>query len=129
MHAVNDFSIWLEAEVAQICAGQMKDILTTGLGMFIFGDVKFEPKNVIGVAVGLTGGILYAYFSYRDSQQKDAVNTFYLPFACRAPTCICQTPGSAQHNMQLALDTSHLRIDVASGNWRRMQVGEGATNA
>ena len=54
----------------------MKDILTTGLGMFIFGDVKFEPKNVIGVAVGLTGGILYAYFSYRDSQQKAAVNPF-----------------------------------------------------
>ena len=56
------------------CAGQMKDILTTGLGMFIFGDVTFEPKNVIGVSVGLTGGILYAYFSYRDSQQRAAVS-------------------------------------------------------
>ncbi len=62
--------------MAQMCAGQMKDILTTGLGMFIFGDVKFEPKNVIGVGVGLTGGILYAYFSYRDSQQKAVVIPF-----------------------------------------------------
>lgn len=59
---------WLKARCNP--AGQMKDILTTGLGMFIFGDVKFEMKNVIGVSVGLTGGILYAYFSYRDSQQK-----------------------------------------------------------
>ena len=52
----------------------MKDILTTGLGMFIFGDVKFVPKNVVGVSVGLTGGLLYAYFSYRDSQQRAAVS-------------------------------------------------------
>lgn len=48
----------------------MKDILTTGLGMFIFGDVKFEPKNVMGVVIGLIGGILYSYFSYLDSQQR-----------------------------------------------------------
>ena len=57
------------------CAGQMKDILTTGLGMFIFGDVEFEPKNVIGVGIGLTGGIMYAYFSYRDAQKKAPVRT------------------------------------------------------
>ena len=62
------------------CAGQMKDILTTGLGMFIFGDVTFEPKNVIGVSVGLTGGLLYAYFSYRDSQQRAAVSA---PLSCQ----------------------------------------------
>lgn len=48
----------------------MKDILTTGLGMFIFGDVRFEPRNVVGVVIGLSGGIFYSYFSYRDSQQR-----------------------------------------------------------
>ena len=68
-------------------AGQMKDILTTGLGMFIFGDVTFEPKNVIGVSVGLTGGLLYAYFSYRDSQQRAAVSA--------AP--LCQHVAAHQH--------------------------------
>ena len=59
-------------------AGQMKDILTTGLGMFIFGDVKFEPRNVVGVVIGLAGGIFYSYFSYQDSQQraKDTVSSF-----------------------------------------------------
>ena len=55
----------------------MKDILTTGLGMFIFGDVEFEPKNVIGVGIGLTGGIMYAYFSYRDAQKKAPVRTAF----------------------------------------------------
>ena len=55
----------------------MKDILTTGLGMFIFGDVEFEPKNVIGVGIGLTGGIMYAYFSYRDAQKKAPVRTIF----------------------------------------------------
>lgn len=52
--------------------GQMKDILTTGLGMFIFGDVKFSAKNLVGVLVGLMGGTLYSIFSYRDSKQKAA---------------------------------------------------------
>ncbi len=58
----------------------MKDILTTGLGMFIFGDVRFEPKNVMGVVIGLIGGILYSYFSYLDSQQraKDPVTIIHM---------------------------------------------------
>ena len=71
------------------CAGQMKDILTTGLGMFIFGDVEFEPKNVIGVGIGLTGGIMYAYFSYRDAQKKVPVRThFTAAFAPSGADCI-----------------------------------------
>ncbi|CAK0763224.1 hypothetical protein CVIRNUC_003036 [Coccomyxa viridis] len=60
----------INSPLATTVTGQMKDILTTGLGMFIFGDVEFEPKNVIGVGIGLTGGIMYAYFSYRDAQKK-----------------------------------------------------------
>lgn len=57
------------------CAGQMKDILTTGLGMFLFGDVRFEAKNVAGVCVGLLGGIAYALISYRESRaQKQSVS-------------------------------------------------------
>ncbi len=65
-------------EVLNEHAGQMKDILTTGLGMFIFGDVKFEPRNVVGVVIGLAGGIFYSYFSYQDSQQraKDTVRSY-----------------------------------------------------
>ena len=47
----------------------MKDILTTGLGMFIFGDVQFAVKNVLGVAIGLAGGIFYAFMIYKDRQK------------------------------------------------------------
>ena len=74
----------------------MKDILTTGLGMFIFGDVKFSTKNLAGVLIGLLGGTLYSVFSYRDSQQRaarEAVRALLLimlmtcsdPCACTAP--------------------------------------------
>ena len=46
----------------------MKDILTTGLGMFMFGDVHLEVKNALGVAIGLAGGIGYSYIVYTDRQ-------------------------------------------------------------
>ena len=45
----------------------MKDIVTTALGMFMFGDVLLEVKNLIGVLVGLAGGMLYAWIQYRGS--------------------------------------------------------------
>lgn len=80
----------------------MKDIFTTGLGMFIFGDVTFEPKNVIGVSVGLTGGILYAYFSYRDSQQRAAVSA----------TTLCQLI-DASHAFTTPCTCIRLHLDAA----------------
>ena len=51
-------------------AGQMKDILTTGLGMFVFGDVIFDIKNFLGVCTGLSGGIAYAMLGYFDRQRQ-----------------------------------------------------------
>ena len=51
-------------------AGQMKDILTTGLGMFMFGDVMLEVKNLLGVLVGLVGGIAYGALQFHASQDK-----------------------------------------------------------
>jgi hypothetical protein len=56
-------------------AGQMKDILTTGLGLFLFGDVKFDARNVTGVCIGLLGGIVYSLSSYYERQKpaRDAV--------------------------------------------------------
>ena len=40
----------------------MKDIITTGLGMVLFGDVQFSIKNLLGIGIGLLGGILYSLF-------------------------------------------------------------------
>lgn len=51
-------------------AGQMKDVLTTGLGLFLFGDVKFSAKNIAGVAAGLLGGMLYSTVSFLDRRPK-----------------------------------------------------------
>lgn len=45
-------------------AGQIKDILTTFVGFFIFGDVIFNIMNLLGVGLGLTGGIAYSVMSY-----------------------------------------------------------------
>lgn len=51
-------------------AGQMKDIVTTGLGMVLFGDVQFSSKNLFGISVGLLGGMLYSFFGYMERQTQ-----------------------------------------------------------
>ena len=50
---------------SRVCTGQMKDIVTTCLGLFIFGDVVFNAVNLLGVGLGLSGGIGYSALSYR----------------------------------------------------------------
>ena len=45
-------------------AGQMKDLATTGLGLVLFHDVKFNAKNIMGVSIGMSGAMLYSFLSY-----------------------------------------------------------------
>jgi hypothetical protein len=52
-----------------VCTGQMKDFITTGAGMFLFGDHRFEPRNFLGVCVGLLGGSYYAYLGLATSRK------------------------------------------------------------
>eukprot|EP00899_Mesostigma_viride_P009611 jgi/Mesvir1/18651/Mv17153-RA.1 len=40
--------------------GQLKDFLTTAIGLFIFGDVVFDFWNITGIMIGLIGGATYA---------------------------------------------------------------------
>lgn len=49
--------------------GQMKDLITTCLGLFIFGDVLFNAANLLGVGLGLSGGIAYSAISYIKGKQ------------------------------------------------------------
>ena len=55
----------------------MKDIITTGLGMVLFGDVQFNAKNLLGIMLGLVGGMLYSLFGYmareRQKNRQDKV--------------------------------------------------------
>eukprot|EP00891_Asterochloris_glomerata_P006620 jgi/Astpho2/6620/fgenesh1_pg.00101_%23_26_t len=60
----------INSPLATTITGQMKDILTTGLGMFVFGDVIFDIKNFLGVCTGLSGGIAYAMLGYFDRQKQ-----------------------------------------------------------
>ena len=45
-------------------AGQVKDIATTSLGLFVFKDVILNAINLFGVGLGLSGGVAYSAISY-----------------------------------------------------------------
>lgn len=48
----------------------MKDLATTLLGLFIFGDVLFDTVNLLGIGMGLSGGIAYATISRCHSKES-----------------------------------------------------------
>ncbi|KAL3162906.1 hypothetical protein ABBQ32_009349 [Trebouxia sp. C0010 RCD-2024] len=60
----------INSPLATTITGQMKDIVTTGLGMILFGDVQFSSKNLFGISVGLLGGMLYSFFGYMERQRQ-----------------------------------------------------------
>ncbi|KAK3243877.1 hypothetical protein CYMTET_46492 [Cymbomonas tetramitiformis] len=57
----------INSPLATSVTGQIKDIATTGLGMFLFGDVVYTSQNMLGLSVGLGGGMLYSAISYVNS--------------------------------------------------------------
>ena len=78
----------------------MKDILTTALGMFMFGDVMLEVKNLMGVLVGLVGGITYGALQYHASQSAKAAKPGYRPLPASGsfksnPTLTTSSHGSS----------------------------------
>ena len=48
----------------------MKDILTTALGIMLFGDSDTSRQALAGIGAGLVGGMAYSYFSYCDMNQE-----------------------------------------------------------
>ncbi|KAL4449009.1 hypothetical protein ABPG77_007726 [Micractinium sp. CCAP 211/92] len=58
----------INSPLATNVTGQMKDILTTALGMVIFGDVRYSALNVGGILLGLLGSIGYSAVSYVESK-------------------------------------------------------------
>lgn len=58
------FSRHVEVTGRWLAAGQMKDLVTTGLGLIMFGDVQYNAKNILGVTMGMLGAMLYSFLSY-----------------------------------------------------------------
>lgn len=58
----------INSALATNVTGQMKDILTTVLGIALFDDVTLRPLNMAGLALGLLGSMAYSLVSYREAK-------------------------------------------------------------
>ncbi len=58
----------VNSPLATNVTGQMKDILTTALGMVLFRDVQYHAINIMGIALGLLGSIAYSAVGYLESR-------------------------------------------------------------
>ncbi|CAD7697956.1 unnamed protein product [Ostreobium quekettii] len=63
----------LNEPIMTTVAGQMKNIVSTIVGTFAFGDFTFDFANAAGVVVSMIGAVWYAFHSALMSQQKQDV--------------------------------------------------------
>lgn len=61
----------LTSPLTTAITGQMKNVLQTVLGIFAFG-YKVTMLNLFGLAVALTGSLLFAYYKYDDAMAAKA---------------------------------------------------------
>ena len=50
--------------------GQIKNIATTAVGYFSFGDVTYNVWNVVGLAVGVVASTWYSWLKYVESEKS-----------------------------------------------------------
>ncbi|KDD75983.1 hypothetical protein H632_c408p1 [Helicosporidium sp. ATCC 50920] len=62
----------LNSPLATNVTGQVKDILTTTLGVLLFADVRLTRFNLGGLCVGLLGSLLYSLESYKAARNAPA---------------------------------------------------------
>ncbi len=62
----------LNSALTTSVTGQMKNILVTAIGLFIFGDVVFDALNLFGLFLGVVGSVWYTLDRYWDSLEKEA---------------------------------------------------------
>ncbi|PON99838.1 Sugar phosphate transporter domain containing protein [Trema orientale] len=55
----------LNSALTQTICGNLKDLLTIGLGWLLFGGLPFDLLNVVGQSLGFLGSCLYAYCKLR----------------------------------------------------------------
>jgi len=60
----------VNSALATSVTGQVKNIMTTALGYFMFGDVKYHTLNVIGLGIGISGSGIYSWLKWKESEQQ-----------------------------------------------------------
>lgn len=60
----------LNSPLATTVTGQVKDIFTVTVGLFVFGDVKINTPNLMGLGLSLCGSLCYSLVKLQDSRQK-----------------------------------------------------------
>lgn len=65
----------LNSPLATTVTGQMKDFVTVGFGLFVFGDVKVSVPNLIGLAISLFGSVMYSLIKLFAARAKANVDS------------------------------------------------------
>jgi solute carrier family 35 protein len=66
------FATALNSPLAVTVTGQLKNFVAFLLGLVMFSDYIYEPVNMLGLVIGFIGGVLYAQWSYYESQPNKA---------------------------------------------------------
>eukprot|EP00294_Goniomonas_avonlea_P004079 CAMPEP_0114569352 /NCGR_PEP_ID=MMETSP0114-20121206/16580_1 /TAXON_ID=31324 /ORGANISM="Goniomonas sp, Strain m" /LENGTH=257 /DNA_ID=CAMNT_0001756225 /DNA_START=254 /DNA_END=1027 /DNA_ORIENTATION=+ len=62
----------VNSPLATSITGNIKDMVTTSLGLFVFGDVVFTAPNMLSVVAGLLAA-WYSYLKYRQGQEAKSL--------------------------------------------------------
>ena len=69
-----NYSIFLctniNSALATSVTGQIKNVATTAVGYFSFGDVTYNVWNVVGLAVGVVASTWYSWLKYVESEKS-----------------------------------------------------------
>eukprot|EP01086_Lenisia_limosa_P003055 TRINITY_DN17239_c0_g1_i2.p1 TRINITY_DN17239_c0_g1~~TRINITY_DN17239_c0_g1_i2.p1 ORF type:complete len:116 (+),score=20.15 TRINITY_DN17239_c0_g1_i2:161-508(+) len=69
-----NFSVFLcttyNSALVTSVTGQIKNILTTLVGLFAFGDVIFDAMNLVGLFISTIGSLHYAFIKFQQQQAR-----------------------------------------------------------
>eukprot|EP00455_Lapot_gusevi_P039558 TRINITY_DN4436_c0_g1_i2.p1 TRINITY_DN4436_c0_g1~~TRINITY_DN4436_c0_g1_i2.p1 ORF type:complete len:398 (-),score=109.70 TRINITY_DN4436_c0_g1_i2:112-1212(-) len=78
--------------------GQIKNIATTAVGYFMFGDVSYDFFNVIGLGIGVVTSVLYSWFQFVEEAKKTDKPGSDTPQTSESPTTFSQP---TDHSIQI----------------------------
>lgn len=60
----------LNSPLATTVTGQMKDFVTVGFGLFLFGDVKLSAPNLLGLGISLCGSVMFSFVKLLSARSR-----------------------------------------------------------